>query len=622
MKEMQATLDKGVKALLERQSEEGWWKGELETNVSIEAEDLFLRQFLGIENQETTKATANWIRSKMRDDSTWSNFYNGTPEFSTTTEAYIALKLAGDSPDAKHMQTIREFILDSGGLEKTRVFTRIWMAIFGEWEYNQLPALLPEMIFFPKWLPFNIYNFACWARQTIVPLTVVGAIRPVRKTLPFNLEELRTGQKPGERERKSLLSMAGALQRADRLAAQYHNIAIPAVRRRALKKAERWIIDRQEADGSWGGIQPPWVYSIMALSAMGHPLDHPVIKKGLECIDKFEVREGNTRRLECCQSPIWDTALAVVALIDAGQKADHPALQKAGDWLLTKENSTRGDWAVKRPRLEPGGWAFEFENENYPDVDDTAEVVLALDRLDQGDEYRHAISRGIRWVEGMQSRGGGYGAFDVDNTAEILKSLPFCDFGAVIDPPTEDVTAHAIEMFARLRHNENYEVDEKRLSDAVKWLSKQQKVDGSWFGRWGCNYIYGAGAVVPALIDAGVSPEDKRITTTVKWLKNVQNKDGGWGEDMRSYRDSKWSGRGESTPSQTAWATMALIAAGEMKSAKQGLDWLVKNQREDGTWDEPWFTGTGFPGDFYINYHLYRDIFPITAIGRYLALQK
>ncbi len=621
MEEIKGTLDLAVKSLLQNQNKDGWWKGELETNVSIEAEDLLMRQFLGISDSEITASTARWIRSKMRPDGTWSNFYGGTAELSTTTEAYIALKLAGDSMDAKHMRIIREFILDSGGIEKTRVFTRIWMAIFGEWNYNQLPSLLPEMILLPRWFAFNVYNFACWARQTIVPLTIVGALRPVRKVLPFDIKELNTGQIPNERQKQGILSRKRILQRMDRLVGAYQHIALPPVRRMAIKKSEKWILDRQEADGSWGGIQPPWVYSVLALSVLGYPLDHPAIQKALACIDSFEVKDGDMRRLECCQSPVWDTALAVVGLVDAGLEPNHPALSKAGEWLLSKENNTKGDWSVKRKKLEPGGWAFEFENENYPDVDDTAEVILALDRLEELKGAESAIERGLKWTEGMQSKGGGYGAFDANNTKKIVESLPFCDFGAVIDPPTEDVTAHAIEMLARLDKKESgkYEVNKQALDEAVKWLLSQQKSDGSWFGRWGCNFIYGVGAVVPALIDAGVPKDHKSITASVSWLKSVQNEDGGWGEDMRSYRDLEWAGKGESTPSQTSWAVMALIAAEEIELARHGVNWLVKNQKPDGSWDEPFFTGTGFPGDFYINYHLYRDIFPVTAIGRYLS---
>ena len=608
-------------SLISRQDPQGWWKGELETNVTIEAGDLFMRQFMGISQPELLSKTANWIRSKQREDGTWANFYRGAPELSTTTEAYAALRLAGDSMDAPHMKSARKYILDSGGLERTRVFTRIWMALFGEYPYEKLPTLLPEMIFLPKWMPFNIYNFACWARQTIAPLLILGAHKPVRPVLGFKVDELKTGLLSAEREKRPISTQAGRLQVLDKAAGLYDRISIGPLRRRSIKKLERWILERQEADGCWGGIQPPWIYSIMALSVLGYENDHPVIKKALGGFESFEILEGDTRRLECCQSPIWDTALALIALADAGVETSHPSFEKAAIWILDEEVTQKGDWSVKRPKLDPGGWAFEFENDNYPDVDDTAEVILALERVEQTPEIKAAIQRGINWLEGMQSKDGGYGAFDVDNNKTILRELPFSDFGAVIDPPTADVTAHAVEMLAKLK-TRGYKINPSRLEAAVKWLRENQEQDGSWYGRWGSNYIYGTAAAVPALIEAGAAPDDPQIQAALNWLRSVQKPDGGWGEDLDSYDDASLKGSGESTASQTAWAVMAFMAAGDAESARSGVTWLVSTQKEDGTWDEPYFTGTGFPGDFYINYHLYRDVFPVSAIGRYLSFQK
>ena len=386
-------------------------------------------------------------------------------------------------------------------------------------------------------------------------------------------------------------------------------------------------MERQEADGSWGGIQPPWVYSILALHLRGYPMDHPVIAKALGGFEIFEVREDDMRWLECCQSPVWDTALAVVALGDAGVPPDHPAMLRAGEWLLNEEVSVPGDWSVRRPDLAPGGWAFEFENDNYPDIDDTAEVALALTKVaSEKSSTAAALKRAVVWTEGMQCSDGGYAAFDADNTRKLCEHLPFCDFGEVIDPPSADVTAHAIEMlcYLRDRFGDEAAVSEAALDRAVRWLLHNQEADGSWFGRWGSNYLYGTGAAVPALIVAGISPDDRCIQRAVGWLHAVQNPDGGWGEDMRSYTDLSQKAKGESTASQTAWAMLALIAAGDLSEATaRGAAWLAETQREDGTWDEPWFTGTGFPGDFLINYHLYRDVFPVTALGRYAtALQE
>ncbi len=613
-----AALARAVDHLLRLQDEAGWWKGELETNVTMDAEDLLLREFLGIRTEEGTAETAEWIRSQQRPDGTWATFYGGPGEMSATAEAYVALRLAGDPAEARHMQAAAAFVRDSGGLERCRVFTRLWLALFGLWSWDDLPALPPEVILLPPWVPLNIYDFGCWARQTLVALTIVGAHRPAR-SLPFRLDELRTGV-PGP-PAPPLTTLAGRLHALDRLLHRYERHPLRPLRTAALRRAERWIIQRQEADGGWGGIQPPWVYSLMALHLQGYPLEHPVMAAGLRGLDGFTIRDERGRRLEACQSPVWDTALAVIALDDAGLPPDHPAQQRAGRWLVEEEVRVKGDWSVRRPRLAPGGWAFEFANDNYPDVDDTAEVVLALRRLvpPEGAAWpwaaraRAAIDRAVAWVEGMQSANGGWAAFDADNTRALVGALPFCDFGEVIDPPSADVTAHTIEMLAAEPGH-----DPARLARGLAWLCAEQEADGAWFGRWGVNYIYGTGAAVPALVAAGVDPADPRIRRAVAWLEQHQQADGGWGEDLRSYRDPATRGTGATTASQTAWALLALLAAGETGPAvERGINWLVEHQRPDGTWDEPWYTGTGFPWDFSINYHLYRLVFPIMALGRW-----
>ena len=613
-----AARDRAVRHLLDAQHPEGWWKGELETNVTMDAEDLLLREFLGIRTPEQTAATAAWIRSQQGDDGAWATFYGGPGEVSTTVEAYVALRLAGDTPAAPHLARAAAFIRDAGGIEGSRVFTRLWLALFGLWPWEQLPALSPEVMLLPPWVPLNIYDFACWARQTVVALTVVGAHRPVRP-LPFGLDELRTGAPPPPPP--PVASAAGAFHLLDRLLHRYEARPLPALRRLALRRAEAWIIQRQEADGGWGGIQPPWVYSLMALSLQGYALDHPVMRAGLAGLDGFTIHDERGRRLEACQSPVWDTALATLALADADVAPDHPALRRAADWLVGQEITVTGDWAVRRPDLAPGGWAFEFENDNYPDIDDTAEIVLALRRLvppeaEGADGLARAVTgaveRGVAWVEGMQSAGGGWAAFDADNTSPLVGKLPFCDFGEVTDPPSSDVTAHVVEMLA---HEPTR--DPRRFAQGLDWLCAQQEADGAWFGRWGVNYLYGTGAAVPALVAAGVSPDDPRIRRAVSFLVAHQHEDGGWGEDLRSYLDPTTRAQGTATASQTAWALLALLAADELgEPTRRGVAWLVANQGEDGTWDEPWYTGTGFPGDFYINYHLYRLVFPVTALGR------
>jgi squalene-hopene/tetraprenyl-beta-curcumene cyclase len=608
------TLERALARLLELQTAAGWWKGELETNVTMDAEDLLTREFLGIRTEQQTRQSANWIRSKQREDGTWANFYGGPGEPSTTVEAYVALRLAGDPPDAQHMQLASEFVRDAGGLERTRVFTKMWLALFGLWSWEDLPAMPPELIFLPPWFPLNIYDFACWARQTVAALTVTAAYRPARP-FPIAVDEVRTGSRA--MTRFPVTDPWGkAFLQLDRVLKVYEHHPVGALRRRALARMERWIVERQEDDGGWGGIQPPWVWSLIALNVRGYGLDHPVVQRGLQGLDGFTIVDGDSRRLEACQSPVWDTALALIALRDAGLPEDDPAVERAAAWLLAEEVRHRGDWAVRRPELAAGGWAFEFANDWYPDIDDTAEVVLALRRARPTPELEAAVARGIEWTVGMASRNGAWGAFDADNVRAIVRRLPFCDFGEVIDPPSSDVTAHVVEMLAH-----EGQLEHPRLRSGVRFLLDEQEADGSWFGRWGANYLYGTGAAVPALVAAGLGTDHPAIRRAVQWLERVQNEDGGFGEDLRSYNDAAgWSARGASTASQTAWALLALHAAGEQSEAlRKGVEFLVRTQLPDGGWDEPWYTGTGFPRDFYINYHLYRLVFPVSALGRILA---
>ena len=591
------TLDRAVAKLLELQQPDGYWQGELETNVTIDAEDLFLRHYLGLLDERTAASTARWIRGRQREDGSWATFHGGPADLSTTVEAYVALRLAGDAADAPHMRAARGLIGDLGGLAATRVFTRMWLALLGAWSWRTVPVLPPEQLLLPPRAPLSIYSFGCWARQTIVALQIATALEPSRP-LPFALDELARG-----REARQPLF--------DRALHAYGRRPFGPLRRAALRRAVRWVLDRQEADGSWGGIQPPWVWSLIALHAHGMPLDAPAMRKGLAGLDTFTIEDGAGRRIEACQSPVWDTALALIALLDAGVEPSHPAVVRAAEWTAAREIRHRGDWSKRRPRLEPGGWAFEFANDWHPDIDDTAEVVMALRRAGVGAE---ACDRGVAWMLGMQSRNGGWAAFDVDNTSSLPARLPFCDFGEVTDPPSADVTAHVVEALAL-----EGRADEPDVRRGIDYLLAEQEEDGSWFGRWGANHVYGTGAAVPALVACGLGGHES-IDRAVRWLRSVQNEDGGFGEDLRSYADRSWRGRGRSTASQTAWALLALEAAGVRdETVDRAVAFLARTQREDGSWDEPRFTGTGFPGDFYLNYHLYRLVFPVSALGRYLA---
>jgi squalene-hopene/tetraprenyl-beta-curcumene cyclase len=439
-------------------------------------------------------------------------------------------------------------------------------------------------------------------------------LRPVRPLPAYaRLPELREGfssadfalPKPAEK-----LSWRGAFYGLDQALRRVP--WLPGLRRHAIRTAEHWILAHQEADGSWGGIQPPWVYSLLALSILGYPNSHPVMRRSLEGLEGFGVRDEEGWRVQPCVSPVWDTALTVIALLDAGTPADHPAIKRAADWLLAHQLFAPGDWKVKTPRTPGGGWAFEFENQGYPDTDDTAIVLIAL--LKAG-VRTGALRHGVRWLEGMRSRNGGWGSFDVDNDRELVTKIPFADFGETIDPPTEDVTAHVLEALATL----GYAPEHPILKGAADYLLRRQEPDGSWWGRWGVNYIYGIGAVLPALRAAGFEPSHVAIRRAVDWLRQHQLPDGGWGETSHTYEDPATRASGPSTPSQTGWALLGLLAGGlrDDPATRAGVRYLIERQRPDGTWDEPDFTGTGFPRAFMINYHLYRHYFPVMALGRY-----
>ncbi len=633
--ELELDLDQAIaKAqewLLRAQYPEGFWWGELESNVTITAEYLLLTHFLGVGDERRWRKIANYLLDQQREDGTWAIWFGGPGDLSTTIEAYFALKLAGVDPDRPEMKKAREFILSQGGVPNARIFTKIWLALFGQWRWEDLPVMPPELMLLPSWFPFNIYEFASWARGTIVPLTIVLALRPV-VPIPESarLDELYPEPR---RARYPIRRKPGFwgwfFWWADRALRLYERSLSPSpsasawawkpLRRRAIKEAERWILSHQEADGSWGGIQPPWVYSLIALKALGYGLDHPVIRRGLEGFERFAIEdeERDSWRLQSCVSPVWDTALSMIALLDSGLPPDHPALIKAGRWLLGKQVlHSGGDWQIKVKGCLPGGWPFEFENDLYPDTDDTAVVMLALLRTELDEEQKQrALERGLRWLLAMQSRCGGWGAFDKDNTKRFITQIPFADFGAVIDPPSVDVTAHVLELLGEL----GYDSSSRPVRRALHYIKREQEPDGSWFGRWGVNYIYGIGAVLPALRALGEDMERPWVRRAVEWLFAHQNEDGGWGETPASYKDPSLRGRGPSTASQTAWALMGLLAAGEIGSeaTRRGIAYLIRTQREDGTWDEPHFTGTGFPGDFMINYHLYRHYFPLMALGRY-----
>jgi squalene-hopene/tetraprenyl-beta-curcumene cyclase len=621
---LDACIDRGARHLLSLQRPEGYWWAELEANVTMAAEHLLLERFLGIMEAERTRKAARYILERQSADGSWPIYYGGPGDLSVTTEAYFALKVAGNDPSSLEMRRAREFILGRGGAGRTRVFTRLWLALFGQSDWGALPVMPPEAILLPGRGPVSIYDFASWARATMVPVLVVQAYRPVVPLAPGEgVQELYAH--PRDRSRivfrrdPGPFSWRNTFLALDRLLRLHEASTWKPVRERALAVCESWILAHQEADGSWGGIQPPWVYSLIALKCRGYANDHPVMARGIRgLLTSFALETETTFTVQPCLSPVWDTALAVTGLREAGVPADDPDLLRAGRWLLEREVRSRGDWAVQTPAAPVGGWPFEFDNEMYPDTDDTAEVLIALRLLDLGEAAAAARRRAIRWLRAMQSRNGGWGAFDRDNTKRFLTKIPFADFGATLDPPTADVTAHIVEALAL----HGMDDDDPAQRRAIDYLWETQEEDGAWWGRWGVNYLYGTGAALPALAAAGAGPRDARVRQAVRWLLRHQNEDGGWGETCASYEDPSLRGSGPSTASQTAWALLGLLAAGEERSAatERGIAYLLETQAPDGGWDEPWFTGTGFPGDFMLNYHLYRDYWPLWALGRYRRL--
>jgi squalene-hopene/tetraprenyl-beta-curcumene cyclase len=629
-REAHKPLDKAIERtrdfFFREQHPEGYWWAELESNVTITAEYIMLFHFLGMVDKVRERKMAHYIVSKQTQEGAWAIWFGGPGDLSATVEAYFALKLAGYAADDPAMTKAREFILSRGGILKTRVFTKVFLALFGEFSWLGVPSMPIELMMLPEWAYFNIYEFSSWSRATIIPLSVVMSEMPVRKLPPrARVQELYV--RPPRRSDYSfsrhdgILSWKNFFIGVDHALKFYESSPIRPFKKKSVALAEKWILDHQEPSGDWGGIQPAMLNSILALHCLGYANDHPAVASGLEALANFCIEDDDSLVLQSCVSPVWDTALVSVAMQEAGVPDDHPALVKSAQWLLDHEVRQKGDWRVKSPELEPGGWAFEFHNDWYPDVDDSGFVMLAIKDIKVRDKKQkaHAIKRGIAWCLGMQSANGGWAAFDKDNTKYLLNKIPFADLEALIDPPTADLTGRMLELLGTF----NYAKDHPAIVRAVTFLKSEQEPEGPWWGRWGVNYIYGTWSVLGGLEAIGEDMSQSYIKKAVNWLKSKQNLDGGWGEVCESYEDRSLMGCGASTPSQTSWALLSLFAAGEVhsKAAERGIEYLVACQKQDGTWDEEAFTGTGFPKYFMIKYHIYRNCFPLTALGRYRRLQ-
>ncbi len=665
--------------LLAQQHGDGYWVGELQGDTILESEYILLLAWMGRENSEIARQAAEYIRQQQRPEGGWSLFPGGPLEMSASVKAYFGLKLTGHDPATEEMSRARHAILAAGGAEKVNSFTRYYLALLGVISYRRCPVVPPELLLIPRWMPLNIHEMSAWSRTILVPLSLLWAHQPVR-VLPEKLgirelfltspEELPVTMPESEQlddlKQRTLADWGKLFRWGDRVWKLLEACRIKPFRKLAVRRATAWMLERFADSDGLGAIFPPIIWSIVALRCLGYDEESPEVVSQLKELEKLTIREGNTARLEPCRSPVWDTALVTIALRDAGVPSDHAAIRKSVHWLLSQEIRKRGDWSVQHPDVEPGGWCFEFNNEFYPDVDDTIMVTMALARAmpsfagkgrsgwvvnllptgPQGETARadlaavidgqtkmaeaavvdvermtpmlSAMQRAIRWVLAMQCRSGGWGAFDADNDRELLTRVPFADHNAMIDPPTSDLTARVLEMFGVL----GVDADHPLIERAIDFVWSEQERDHCWYGRWGVNYIYGTWQAIVGLSEIGVPTDDPRIRKAARWLVMYQQANGGWGETPESYDAPELRGQGETTASQTAWALMGLMAAGEASSepVRRGIQYLLRTQQEDGSWDEEPFTGTGFPRVFYLKYHMYRLYFPLMALARYARI--
>ena len=663
--------------LLSLQHPDGHWCAELQGDTILESEYILLLAFLGQGQSERAKECAAYMLDQQCDHGGWAMFPGGPIEISGSVKAYLALKITGHDPQADYMVRAREAILRAGGVEQVNSFTRYYLAMLGVIPYNLCPAVPPEMILLPLWAPFNIYEMSSWSRTIVVPLSLLWACQPKTSLPPeHQIDELyaspaktlpRTIGGVNHEGSRGWLNWTKFFQQVDGLIKFGEGLGIKPLRKRAIRLCEQWILDRLKMSDGLGAIFPPIVWTIIGLRCLGYKDDCEIIQQQMRELDKLCIRENGKVRLQPCFSPVWDTIISIIALRDAGVSRHDPAIRKSIEWVLSKEVKHPGDWSLNHPNVEPGGWYFEYNNEFYPDIDDTCMTLIAFGKcLPEGvgrewtmevfDEPKtgtpvrqtseipvvfsgrsataekaiaeleaaapmvNAIRRGVRWLKAMQSSDGGWGAFDADNTREVLTKVPFADHNAMIDPSTSDITARVLESFAGL----GIPADSAIHKRAFDFIWKDQQPDHCWYGRWGVNYLYGTWQVLVGLIANGVPADDPRLRKAVEWLKAKQQPCGGWGETARSYDDPNLRGTGVPTASQTAWALLGLLAAGEAESTtvQRGVDYLLSTQQPDGTWNEAEFTGTGFPRVFYLRYHYYPLYFPLMALARYAQSQS
>ena len=619
LNKLDQAIERAGRYLFDLQSPQGYWNGELEADTTLESDYILFQLWMDppVPGRpwrplawDRIQEAARYIRERQTNSGGWSIYPGGPDNLSASVKAYFALKLAGATPEQPHMEAACRRILELGGIEKTNSYARIYLSFFGLYDRNKIPSIPPELILLSPSAYLNIYEMSSWTRAIVVPLSVLWALRPQRPVPDgFHLEELHTHQP--ELPQPSIFWME------DWLLKVLERSGFLPHRREALRKCEQWILERFENSDGLGAIFPSMLNSILALHALGYRPDHPVLARAIRQLENLVIREGGTLRLQPCFSPVWDTAIAAYGLGVAGFR-DHPGMAKAAQWLLTKEVRRPGDWAVKSPGVAPGGWYFEFANEFYPDIDDTAMVLLALRYAEAPDGQAQAAAeqRAVNWILAMQSKNGGWAAFDKDNDRQILNEVPFADHNAMLDPPCADITGRVVEGLCAMGLRNH-----PAVARGVEFLRRTQEPDGSWTGRWGVNYIYGTCFALRGLRAAGVNPREARTIQAGEFIRSYQNPDGGWGESCASYDDPDQKATGPSTASQTAWALMALFAGGDYNtvSVQAGVEYLLRTQDQDGRWEDSSFTGTGFPRVFYLNYHLYAQYFPLMALAEYRA---
>jgi squalene-hopene/tetraprenyl-beta-curcumene cyclase len=646
---LQAAVERARSFLLERQAADGHWVGELQGDTILESEYILLLGFLGRERDERVAKAARYILRQQTPEGGWSNYPDGPVELSVSVKAYFALKLAGYDPESPCLRRAREVIRALGGAAGCNSFTKFYLALLGQFPYDNCPAVAPEMLFLPRWSYINIYSMSSWTRTIVVPLSIFYAHKPVRQLPPeLGIAELfvrppQTPQLPHPPTRR-WLTWTNFFLVVDQTIKMLEKCWPGRIRSAAVRKAERWLLEHFADSDGVGAIFPPMIYTVICLRCLGYPDQAPEMQWALKQLDDLMIEEDGAIRLQPCFSPVWDTALTLNALSDAGTSGGHPAVRRAVAWLLDKEVRRRGDWSICNPRLEPGGWFFEYRNGFYPDTDDTAMVLMALARsghafeetpsphrngktnghavtlspshpLTPSPEYHPAVRRAVAWLRAMQNRDGGWAAFDREITREVLTRVPFADHNAMLDPSCPDITARVLEALGGL----GFRVGHPQVDRALLFIQKRQDRAGCWLGRWGVNYIYGTWQVLVGLQAVGFDMGLPMVRRAVAWLQQVQQPGGGWGESCRSYDDPSLKGQGTPTASQTAWALLGLMAAGETHgdSVRAGIEYLLATQQPDGNWREDEFTGTGFPKVFYLKYHLYALYFPLMALARY-----